>query len=114
MTSDTNDNTNSRRRSIKLKFRDLFEIEIRGHDVLMVLVAVAIAWLVFASLEQREGRTAAVSNISVEHKAIVEGMKRQEEATIDLIYIMTLTPEQRIALKLDMPQSLRQKLRDSR
>lgn len=111
MTTDTNNDT-TRRRSIRLKFRDLFEIEIRGHDVLMVLIAVVLSGLTFMAFEQREGRQAAVANITVEHKAIVDGLKRQEEATVDLIYVMTLTPEQRVALKLDMPQSLRKKLRD--
>lgn len=110
MTDGTNNDT--RRRSIRFKFRDLFEVEVRGHDILMVVVAVALAWLVFASIEQREGRQIAVSNITVEHKAIVDGLRRQEEATVDLIYVMTLSPEQRTALKLDMPPSLRHKLRE--
>ena len=101
--------TPSKRRAIRLKFGNI-EVEIRGYDILLILITLAIGGLGFAAWEQREGRQTAVSRISIEHTAMIESMRRQEEALAELVYVGSLSAEQRALLKIGMPPSLRKKI----
>lgn len=79
-------------------------VRARGYDAFQFLILVGIAYLVSWSI-------ASGKDNKIEHDrmtaAMVAMVEQQEIAT----YVSTLTPDERIKLRLDMPESLRKKMR---
>ena len=71
----------------------------------MVLAVVAAVALILASLYRHEDSQASThKGLASEHETIKEGIS-------EMTYVMSLTDEQRAKLKLDMPPSLRKKMK---
>lgn len=79
---------------------------LRGYDVLLTLICCALAGIgVFIYLTGQA--------VADEHKTIVAHQTKQEEIMSEMIYVLTLNPEKREKLQLDMPDTLRKKVRDA-
>ena len=79
---------------------------VRGHDiivvVLVVLLFLCIGYLIWDHDHKNTGR--------IDSLAIAQQQVINEVAA--LTYVMTLTPDERAHIKLNMPESLRKKLRE--
>ena len=82
--------------------------------VIILVLLGSIAWLVHFSLGNW-GNPIDIGKTFDEHRAAVTKQHDAFRDTVDeLTYVMTLTPEERAKLDLDMPESLRQKLQRRR
>lgn len=91
----------SRRRSIKIPVpwsRD--PIEIRGYDLIILLVAAAIPFTAYFLHEIKTNGDAA-------HNQILDALAVQT-------YVLSLSQDKREALNISMPESLRKRLRNRR
>ena len=79
---------------------------VRGHDIIVVVLVVilfsAVGYLVWDHDTKNSDR---ILELSVGQQRVIE------EVSV-LTYVMTLTPDERVSLKLNMPESLRKKLRE--
>ena len=76
------------------------------YAALVILVGLTTAYMI------RDHDLRAVeraTHLAGESRAIVDGQKKLEETVGEVAYILTLNDEQRKALKMDMPESLRRK-----
>lgn len=89
----------SRRRSIKLRWGDK-ELEIRGYDILILIL---VACVPFASYFLYELKT----NGEASHNQILQALEVQT-------YVLSLSQDRRDALNISMPKSLREKIRRER
>lgn len=93
----------NKRREIKFKLGPV-EVSLRGYDILLTLLLcglVALGTTVYFSAE----------TVAKEHRLISENQERQQEQLAEMVYVLTLSPERREALGLEMPKSLRTRLR---
>lgn len=91
----------SRRRSIKIPVpwsRD--PIEIRGYDMIILLVAAAIPFTAYFLYEIKTNGDAA-------HNQILDALAVQT-------YVLSLSQDKREALNISMPESLRRRIRNRR
>ena len=91
--SEETPSSNGRRRSIRIKLPMGAEIEIRGYDILMILVAVAAGLGTYFLYTSQE-----------EHQHL-------QESFAEMVYVLSITQEERMKLNLAMPATLKQKLR---
>lgn len=93
----------------------------RLQDVLIILssvivpcvVGVAVIFIVNEWRLQNEAqRRIIIDKISAEHQAIDHNQKEVIESLEELVYINSLTPEEKVKLRVQMPHSLRKKLND--
>ena len=96
-------------------------------NVLQIVAAVLLALMAMMMYEMRAETkaTAAVlatstkeavkelaSATKVEHDALAKSLDRSAEAQAEMNYILTLNPEDRVRLRLQMPESLRRRMID--
>jgi len=81
-----------------------FKIRARGYDILTLLVVVGIALLGYLFWEHKIDAKAS----QVE---IVKAVEKVADSQSELSYLISLTAEERSRLKLDMPESLRRRVR---
>lgn len=89
-----------RRRGLKIKLPGGTEVEVRGYDIINILLVAAVAGI---------GTYLWVGKD--EHKQIMQHQVIQEQMLAEMIYVLSLPQEQRDKLNISMPQSLREKLR---
>lgn len=77
----------------------------RGADLIKILILLVVCYIAFWTM----GRTADAKN---EHKEITQAITSMAEQQEQANYILTLAPEERIKLRIEMPEGLRKKLRD--
>lgn len=78
-------------------------IRTRGTDVIATLAAICVAIGTYILYEhQRETRDA--------QKEVVSAVQKVAEGQAELSYMLSLTPEERSRLNLEMPASLRRRL----
>ena len=83
-------------------------LQARGPIVLtVILVTVAVFAVLYSLRDHDQGMKAQVSSATVDIKLMAERIA-------EVGYILTLTEAQRKDLRLDMPESLRRKTRESR
>lgn len=82
----------------------LGSVEVRGVGVLLALVLVLSVGLAVGGVLHDRDQRRAIDEMR-------EQMHRLVEAQQEIAYLLTLTPEQREALRLQMPDSLRRRLR---
>lgn len=81
------------------------KIKFRGYDLVTIITIVALAFVVYILIDHK--------SLSSENQAkVVEKLTNQEEAMAAMIYILSLPQDKRDKLKLEMPDSLRKKMRD--
>ena len=90
-----------------------FKSKIRGFRMADVVLAVVVIWALavkpyFDTQRDNERETA----IAKEHAAIAAAQEKIAVAFTEFSYIISMPQEQRSALNLTMPQSLREKLLD--
>lgn len=87
--------------------------KIRGFRIADLVMAVIVIWALavkpYMDSERDEKREAAISK---EHSVIAEAQKDIAVAFTEFSYIISMPQDQRAALNLSMPQSLREKLYD--
>ena len=89
-------NNEDKRRDITIKLPGGASIQIRGYDIVIVVLVAAVAALVVLTIDGRDSHS------------------RIENGIAEMIYVLSLTQEDRIALKMEMPASLRDKLNGRR
>lgn len=77
----------------------------RGGDMLQIIVLLMVGFLTFSFVTRQSSAVAEHKDIT---NAITTMADQQEQAN----YILTLTPEDRVKLRLEMPDGLRKRLRD--
>lgn len=82
-----------------------FKIRARGYDLIVILMAFGVAGIAYLLWEHKVDAKAAQAEVT---HAVQEVASSQTE----LSYLMTLTPDERSKLKLEMPESLRKRVRD--
>lgn len=100
---DTEDKEN-KRREITLSLGPL-KLVLRGYDVLITLVLCLICVSAVYAYSHIEASAA-------EHKEIVIEQRKQNEQLTEMVFILSLSQDKREKLGLEMPASLRRKLRD--
>lgn len=80
------------------------KIKFRGYDLVTVITVVSLALIAYFLVDHK-------SVSATNQEKVVEQLSKQEEALVTMIYVLTLPQEARDKLKLDMPESLRKKLR---
>src|SRR3990167_4767327 len=106
------DSSNSERRAVLKIPTPWGPVEVRGISTIMSLVLAAVVLIGYMLYDHDKDTVVRRSVAGTEHKQIIEQSKAVESAIIDLTYVFTLSPEERGKLKLDMPDSLRKRLRD--
>lgn len=81
-----------------------FKIRARGYDILTLIIVVGLVLLGYMFWEHRG--EAKASQIEV-----TKAVEKVAESQAELSYLISLTPEERSKLKLDMPDSLRRRMR---
>lgn len=81
-----------------------FKVRARGYDILTLIVVVGLVLLGYMFWEHKGEAKAAQAEVT---KAVEKVADSQNE----LAYLISLTPEERSRLKLDMPDSLRRRVR---
>lgn len=88
-----------------------FEGKIRGFRIADLVLAVVVIWALavkpYIDGERERARDEATAK---EHAKIADAQEKMAVAFTELSFIITIPPEQRGALNLAMPQSLRDKL----
>lgn len=105
MSGDKEESTGNKRREITISLGPL-KLTFRGYDVLLTLVALAVVGIGVFSYMSNE-------TVASEHKSIVENQKKQEETLSEMVYVLSLDEQKKRELKMEMPESLRKKLRNS-
>lgn len=84
----------------------------RGTDLLGLITVLGICAILF--LTYQNGLDAKASNIQVVStiQKMVESQIKYADTQEELSYLISLTPEQRTRLKMEMPASLRKRLSD--
>ena len=87
---------------------------IKGKEFsLVIIVLLAFGWLGYMLWQHdnntREGRAGAVSVLETQNKALSINQLRLQESMEEMIYVMSLSDEERGRLKIQMPESLRRK-----
>ena len=79
---------------------------VRGHDIIVVVLIVILFSAVGYLVWDHDAKT------SDRIVALTVGQQHVIEEVSALTYVMTLTPDERASLKLNMPEALRKKLRE--
>lgn len=80
-------------------------IRARGTDIIALLTLLAVCVILFFGYQQ--GIEARASKMEM-----ASALQRFAQYQEELSYLISLTPEQRTKLNMDMPESLRKRLRD--
>jgi hypothetical protein len=81
---------------------------VRGHDVIVVVLVVLLFGALGYLVHEHDLKSVKiVDELSLSQQKILNEVSA-------LTYVMTLSPEDRVKLRLDMPESLRKKLSDQR
>lgn len=105
--------TNGRRRTLKIKAFGV-EAEVRGYDIIIILILIGIVVLIVANYYTSQA-------FATEHQKIVENQskiantqdersKKNEEQLAEVVYILSLSEKEKVQLKLKIPNSLKEKL----
>lgn len=97
------ENGGTKRREITFSLGPL-KMTLRGYDVLLSLLFAGVVGLGVYVFKTNE-------TFATEHKDIVESNGRQEQAFAEMVYILQLDAEERKKLNLQMPESLKRKMR---
>lgn len=95
----------NQRRELILKLPGGAQLTVRGYDILVVLLAIAVGVFGYMMIENK-------ANAASEHNQIISSMKEQKEALGEMVFILSLSQEQREKLRIEMPISLRRKLNE--
>ena len=80
-------------------------IRARGTDIIAILVMIGIALMAYVLWEHKAD--------SHEQQIVdLNAMQKMSDSQVELGYLISLTPEERTKLKLEMPESLRRRIRD--
>ena len=79
-------------------------IRARGTDLIAIISAIAVGLMVYMQWEHRIEAKAAQTEV-------VNAMQQVADSQSELSYLISLTPDERTKLNLDMPESLRKKIR---
>lgn len=82
-----------------------FSLEAAGTKAVAVVLALAATGLILWQLERHEAKS------DQNHRETKESLRESKEAISEIVYVLTLPPEKREGLRLDMPDSLRRKAR---
>lgn len=82
-----------------------FKIRARGYDVIVLLAVAGLTLLGYITWQHTIDEKASKTEI-------VTTIKQMAESQEELAYIVSLTAAEREKLRLDMPSSLRKRLRD--
>ena len=85
------------------------KIRARGYDILVIMVIVGITLLGYVLWEHK--MEARAGQQQMEEK-VTKSLDKVAQSQEELSYLISLTPEQRARLSLEMPESLRRRLRD--
>lgn len=77
----------------------------RGGDMLQIIVLLLVGFLTFSFVTRQ-------NNAIAEHKEITTAITSMADQQEQANYILTLAPDERIKLRLEMPDGLRKRLRD--
>lgn len=79
-----------------------FKIRARGYDILTLFVVIGIALLGYLFYEHKADAKTAQTEI-------VKALDKVGDSQVELSYLISLTPEERAKLRLEMPESLRRR-----
>ena len=85
------------------------KIRARGYDIMVIMVIVGITLLGYVLWEHKMEAKAGQESMKVE---ITKSLDKVAQSQEELSYLISLTPEQKAKLNLEMPESLRRRLRD--
>lgn len=98
--------TNGKRRTLKVKAFGV-EVEIRGYDIVILLVLVGVVALIVSNYYIKD-------SFANEHRLIVENQKlnfqKNEEQLSEIVYLLSLSEKEKIQLRLKVPNSLKEKI----
>ena len=81
-----------------------FKIRARGYDILTLIVVVGLVLLGYMFWEHKgEAKSSQIE--------VTKAVEKVAESQAELSYLISLSPEERSRLKLDMPDSLRRRMR---
>lgn len=80
-----------------------FKLRARGADLLQIITLLLVGFLTFSFVTRQNSAIA-------EHKEITTAITTMAAEQENANYILTLSPDERLKLKLEMPEGLRRKL----
>jgi len=82
-----------------------FKIKFRGYDFVTIINIITLALICYMIIDHKV--------ISADNQIkVIEALSKQEESMMAMIYVISLSQDKREKLKLEMPDSLRKKMRD--
>lgn len=81
-----------------------FKVRARGYDILTLIVVAGLVLLGYMFWEHKD--EAKASQVEV-----TKAVEKVADSQAELSYLISLSPEDRAKLKLDMPDSLRRRMR---
>jgi hypothetical protein len=92
------------------------KLRARGTDIISTILAIGVAVVAYAMWEHRiDAKADAVviaKTLEVAQAEQLQALRSVAESQAELSYLMSLTPEQRSKLNLEMPDTLRKRLRN--
>ena len=85
------------------------KIRARGYDILVIAVIVGVSLIGYVLYEHKGDAKAGQETMRTE---ITKSLDKVSQSQEELSYLISLTPEQRAKLSLEMPDSLRRRIRD--
>lgn len=86
-----------------------------GANIILLLIALATVFTLYLIWEHKREARDEIKSYTEEHRAsmklVAEALSQNAEAQSEMNYILTLKPEAREQLRLDMPDSLRKRVR---
>lgn len=81
-----------------------FKVRARGYDILTLIIVVGLVLMSYMFWEHKgEAKASQVE--------VTKAVEKVAESQAELSYLISLSPEERSRLKLDMPDSLRRRMR---
>lgn len=97
------------------KTRDGWRGKLTGQNLSMLVIAGALALGTWVLIDHRNESRAAVVRLEVKQEqalhSVADAVSKNAEEQAVMNYILTLTQEDRQKLRLDMPESLRRRIR---
>jgi hypothetical protein len=80
------------------------EIDASGKNIILIVILICCCLTLFFIYALKE-------SAAQDHKVVVEKIEKSGQAVDELVYMQTLTTEEKQKLRLTMPESLRKKVR---
>ena len=87
------------------------KVEIRGISSVLSIILALLSVMVYGGWDHIQDTQARRGVAQAEHKSITGEVQQVEERLTEVIYVLSLSQEERTKLKLEMPDSLRRRAR---